>query len=168
MTDSGVALLSVRLSKHDAFDRPIRFVGCLSSNHTLDNDTNERLATAAGFFHRGADRTFQDGAFNSVPGGRVWNTRYWIERENRHLPSNLPARIVRSPPAIAPVIGRDVRAVQNVLAPSVKHGDEETRSATNSGKKSQSDHSGFLRMSAESFAGERSKRQRRPDVKVKR
>ena len=68
----------------------------------------------------------------------------------------------------APIFGHDVRAVQNVLAPLVKLGDEKTCNATNSRKNSESDHSGFLRMWARSFAGERSRRQLRPDVKVKR
>ena len=48
---------------------------------------DERLATAAGFFHRRGDRTFQDDAFNSVPSGRLRRARYWIERENLHVPS---------------------------------------------------------------------------------
>jgi hypothetical protein len=86
--EGGVALLSIRLSKLDVFDRPVRFVRCVSSNHTLDNDANERLATAAGLFHRRGDRTFQDGAFNSVPSGRPW----WIERENLHVPSRFYRR----------------------------------------------------------------------------
>jgi len=81
---------------------------------------------------------------------------------------SLPARIARSLAAMAPIIGHDVGAVQNVLAPLVKLDAEEGCSTTNDGEKSQSDHSEFLRMSARSFAGERSRRQLRPDVKVKR
>jgi hypothetical protein len=49
---------------------------------------------------------------------------------------SLPARIARSLAAMAPIIGYDVEAVQNVLAPLVKLDDEEGCSTTNSGEKS--------------------------------
>jgi len=106
--EGGVALLSIRLSKLDALTAQFASSDVVSSNHTLDNDANERLATAGGFFHRRGDRTFQDGAFNSVPSGRPWRARYWIERENLHVPSRFYRRqLLGRLRRCAPIIGHD-------------------------------------------------------------